>query len=99
MSKKFIQGRLRLCFKSYSYRDYDKLVKTSGWHELEHLCGMYSADGSLFDTPENEVFFDYKVIRPSMRECKEFVKVLKAKLKNTYKVRVDETLVMSGDSW
>lgn len=96
---KFISGRIRLCFNSYSYRDYDKLVKAKGWAELEHLCGMYSASGSLFDTPENEVYFEYKVVRPKMKECKEFVKALKSKLKDTYRVRVVETHTMSGDNW
>lgn len=99
MNKKFIQGRLRLNFKTYSNKDYDKLVRAKGWNEIERLCSSYFAEGSLFDTTDNKVYFDYKVVRPKMKECKRFVKELKAKLKNTYKVRVNETLAMSGDSW
>lgn len=97
--KKFIRGRIALRFKNYKRGDFNRIVESQGWTELTHLCGMYSADGRLVEAGNDSVFFEYKVVRPSMRECREFVKALKTKLKDTYRVRVDETLVMSGDSW
>ena len=95
---KFIRGRLRLQFKDYSNDKYDELV-LSKFPAVDEFSVANRLAGEMFDTAEPKVYFEYKVVRPTIKECRAVRTLLKAKLKELYGVAIEEVFCAEGSCY
>lgn len=95
--RKFIIGRFRLNFKDYTTDKYDEVVLPK-FPEIDRFCGEIGLHyAEMCDTEDNEVFFNYKVVRNTIKECRATRTVIKTKLKEVCGVTVEEVLCAEGD--
>lgn len=95
----FISGRLRLKFKDYSNDKYNELVLPKFPAVDEFCVANHMAACEMFDTDEPKVYFDYKVVRPTIKECRAVRTLLKAKLKELYGVAIEEVFCAEGSCY
>lgn len=92
---KFIKGTLRLNFKDYTNDKYDSLVGAK-FPRVDEFCTSNKVSGEIYDTTDQKVCFEFGITRPTLKECKAVLTLLKSKLKEVYGVTVDEVFVASG---
>lgn len=92
---KFIKGTLRLNFKDYTNDKYDSLVGAK-FRNVDEFCTPNRVSGEIYDTTDQKVYFEFAITRPTLKECKAGLTLLKSKLKEVYEVKVDEVFIASG---
>lgn len=92
---KFIKGTLRLNFKDYTNDKYESLVGEK-FPKVDEFCTPNKVSGEIYDTTDQKVCFEFGITRPTLKECKAVLTLLKAKLKEVYGVTVEELFIASG---
>lgn len=95
---RFIKGRFRLNFEGYSNEKYDNLILAK-WPSIDNFCASAKVEGEIYDTEDQKVYFEYRVVRHTIKECRAIRTLVKAKLKEVYGVSVEETFCAEGSRY